>query len=111
MSSLRSRTIRLAQTNPDLRPILLPILERTAGNLGEELNPYMLDAEQPTWEVANESLQGNVEDTTRAVSALVMRASRDINRVSKFTTEDTKELYYGDLKARLISAIERILPD
>lgn len=111
MSSLRARTIRLANSNPELRPLLLPILERTAGNLGEELNPYMLDDSAPTWEWASEDLQGKVEDTTQAVSALVMAASRELNRVSKFVTEDTKELYYGDLKARLISAIERILPD
>lgn len=111
MSSLRSRTIHLANSNPELRPVLLPILERTAGNLAEEMNPYMLDADQPTWDWANEDLQGNIEDTTAAVSALVMKASRDLSRVSKFVTDDTKELYYGDLKARLISAIERILPD
>jgi hypothetical protein len=111
MSSLRSRTIRLANSDPELRPLLLPILEKTAGNMAEELNPYMLDADRPTWQWANEDLQGNVEDTTEAVSALVMKASRDLSRVSKFSTEDTKELYYGDLKARLISAIERILPD
>lgn len=111
MSSLRSRTIRLANSNPELRPVLLPILERTAGNLEEEMNPYMLDAETPLWEIVNEDLQGNVEDITRSVSALVLKASRELSRVNKFTTEDTKELYYGDLKARLISAIERILPD
>lgn len=111
MSSLRSRTIRLANDNPELRPVLLPILVKTAGNLGEELNPYMLDAERPTWDWASEDLQGKVEDTAQAVSALVMAASRELNRVSKFVTDDTKELYYGDLKARLISVIERILPD
>ena len=31
MSSLRSRTIRLASENPDLRPYLLPLLKKTAG--------------------------------------------------------------------------------
>ena len=170
MSSLRARTIRLANTNPDLRPLLLPLLEKTAkalpskpkkpdtkfyaeldedtgmycafgdpsgfcygtysdmddaeaavekltkgkktaGNLGEDLNPYMLDTKDPTWEWANEDLQGNVEDTTQAVSALVLKTSRELSRVSKFVTGDTKDLYFGDLKARLISAIERILPD
>lgn len=30
MTSLRSRTIRLAHANPDLRPVLLPILVKTA---------------------------------------------------------------------------------
>jgi hypothetical protein len=30
MATLRSRTIRLAQSNPDLRPVLLPILAKTA---------------------------------------------------------------------------------
>lgn len=30
MSSLRSRVIRLASTNPDLRPILLPLLKAAA---------------------------------------------------------------------------------
>lgn len=110
-ASLRARTIRLASSDPELRPHLLPLLAKTAGNLGEELNPYMLDADRPTWDWASEDLQGKVEDTTQAVSALVMAASRELNRVSKFVTEDTKELYYGDLKARLISAIERILPD
>jgi len=111
MSSLRSRTIRLANSNPELRPLLLPILERTAGNLGEELNPYMLDADTPSWEVVNEDLQGHVDDTTKAVSALVMKASRELTRAAKFATDDTKELYYGDLKARLLSVIDRILPD
>lgn len=30
MSTLRARTIRLAHANPDLRPVLLPLLARTA---------------------------------------------------------------------------------
>ena len=41
MSSLRSSLIRLAHQQPSLRPHLLPIL-KSAGNYGEESNPYLL---------------------------------------------------------------------
>lgn len=111
MSTLRSRLIRLAHNNPDLRPKILPLLAKTAGNMGE-VNPFMLDDADPTWVMTNDNLLGEIETAAGKVGALALSASRKgIQRASGMATEDTEELYNQELKARLISAVHRAIKD
>ena len=85
---------------------------KTAGNMGEELNPFMLDTDDLTWEVVNDALLGEIEMVAGKVGSLVMTASRKgLSRAGGVATEDTMELYNSELKARLIAIINRILPD
>lgn len=61
-NKLRSSIIRLAHSNPELRPHLLPLLSKEAGNLEEALNPYALDPEAKGWEKVNKDLHKKVTE-------------------------------------------------
>lgn len=80
--------------------------------MGEEINPFMLDTENPNWEVVNDALLGEIEMVAGKVGAMVLKASRQgASRAAGVGTDDTKQLYLEDLKARLISIIHRVIPD
>jgi hypothetical protein len=116
MSDLRSKIIRLAHQQPHLRPQLLPLL-KAAGNLGEELNPYLLEFDkvpaseedmeeaQENLDNASNDLQGIVEDTSRNVAALVKKALRESGKFNKFFSGGSAELFHDDLIASVISAV------
>ena len=119
MSDLRTSLIRLAHLNPELRSQLLPLISRTAGNLGEELNPYQLDfdkvptsdedmeeAEENLYGASND-LQGIVEDTSFAVGALVSKALHASRKFSKFFGPDSAQEFREDLIAAVVSAAHR----
>jgi hypothetical protein len=86
-------------------------LAKTAGNLGEELNPFMLDDSKDGWEAATRALQESVEDTTDAVSSLVLKSLARTRGVSRFHLPETTSLYRAELRDNLIKAIREILPD
>lgn len=100
MSTLRSRTIRLAYANPDLRPHLLPLLTgRTAmeHSSPEALKKYL--KEHPDADPKNHTVQksekdkGGKEDGGKALE--VFKGHPDIKKV-----EEKLESYKGDISAR-----------
>ena len=104
-ASFRSVAIRLAHKNPRLRPCILPRLAKMAGNLGEELNPYMLNTSIPGWEKVNIALQALVETTAQDVRKVIHGVVGKMGPYAKYTTGYTREQFMDDLQARVISAV------
>ena len=76
MDTLRSSLIRLASINPALRPYLLPLLSKEAGNLEEAMNPYALNPEVKGWEKVNEDLQKKVTE----LKAILVKGKGTVTR-------------------------------
>lgn len=92
MDTLRTSLIRLASTNPELRPHLLPLLSKEAGNLDEALNPYHFEESgvpSPTWDDEPE-----FDRARRILDEVVDEAGVSLGRViEKALKEGLKDLY------------------
>ena len=112
MSSLRSRLIRLAHQRPHLRPHLLPIL-KSAGNYGEEVNPYLLGFDRGNRpkltdkqiNAGTSGLQAIIAKAQIEVRGAVREAFADSREFNPLFSRDSAELFREDLIASVISAV------
>lgn len=115
MSTLRSSLIRLAHQNPGLRPQLLPLL-KSAGNYGEEANPYLLGFDRgnrppltdDNINAGTAGLQAIIATAQTEVSGVVRKALADSRKFNKFFSDDSAELFHDDLIASVISAVHNV---
>ena len=92
MTTLRSRTIRLAQSNPDLRPVLLPILAKTASGDITALKATVesLDGAYGHLSMAEDMLKKAVKDFQ---SALAVSSDDETERALKELQSLQKNLH------------------
>lgn len=112
MSSLRSRLIRLAHQQPSLRPHLLPLL-KSAGNYGEEVNPYLLGFDRGNRpkltdkqiNAGTSGLQAIIAKAQIEVRGAVRKALDNSRKFNESFSNDSAERFHDDLIASVISAV------
>lgn len=112
MSSLRSRLIRLAHQQPSLRPHLLTLL-KSAGNYGEEVNPYLLGFDRGNRpkltdkkiNAGTSALRAIIATAQTEVSGAVRKALDNSRKFNALFSGDSAERFHDDLIASVISAV------
>ena len=119
MDTLRTSLIRLASTNSELRPHLLPLLKE-AGNLEEALNPYHFEESgferrewdaEPEFDRARKILDEAVDDAGVSLGRVIDKALtqlRDLYVVS-VSSNETADEFKSELRTRLQQVIVKSL--
>jgi protein-tyrosine-phosphatase len=99
MSTLRSHIIRLAHQKPELRPHLLPLVARTAGNMGEALMDHEAD---------------RAGERAEAIKAMVLVMEKTLNLVQNLHPSATRRFdsFYGKIIKEgmaLVSSANKLL--
>lgn len=113
MSQLRSDTIRLAQENPELRPVLLPLLAKSADEHEDEKESKFEEGEDVPLSELPEELQENVKDPPPSVKMLkkVLKKKGEVElftRALKLAKKDAgaRKKLMPLLKRHLVAASE-----